>query len=207
MVRHLTRPYFLEPCGSKMLLWRCYNTKEASWFRSKVPKMILAETDVEDFNTFTGCAVSFKHMLWTCFKVISQNCEKRFTIFLCNSWSLLDFCHFFLILLSWLRNFVQSQQQKNKIKFGSLLRGGVVGGSVGASSFGWFLGGFGWFLLVEGDFGWFQVVCCFSSYISVTAYRTLNSLWYSCWHVIDWDHSIFLFKVKKQEKNYCCPVA
>ena len=95
----------------------------------------------------------------------SQNCEKGFTIFLCNSWSLLDFCHFFLILLSWLRNFVQSQQQKNKIKFGSLLRGGVVGGSVGASSFGWFLGGFGWFLLVEGDFGWFQVVHCLRSYI------------------------------------------
>ena len=113
---------------------------------------------------------------------------------------MLDFCHFFLILLSWLRNFVQSQQQKNKIKFGSLLRGGVVGSSVGASIFGWFLGGFGWFLLVEGDFGWFQVVCCFSSYINFTAYRTLNSLLYSWAHVIDCGHSIFLFKVKQQEK-------
>ena len=207
MVRHLTRPYFLEPCGSKILLWRCYNTKEASWFRSKVPKMILAETDVEDFNTFTGYAVSFKHMLWTCFKVISQNCEKGFTIFLCNSWSLLDFCHFFLILLFWLRNHVQIQQQKSKVRFGASLRGGVVGGSVGASSFGWFLGGFGWFLLDEGDFGWFQVVCCFSSYINFTAYRTLNSLLYLWSHLIDWDHSIFLFKVKQQEKNYYCLVA
>ena len=137
----------------------------------------------------------------------SQNCEKGFTIFLCNSWSLLDFCHFFLILLSWLRNHVQIQQQKSKVRFGASLRGGLVEGSVGASSFGWFLGGFGWFLLVEGDFGWFQVVCCFSSYINFTAYRTLNSLLYSWWHVIDWGHSIFLFKVKQQEKNYCCLVA
>ena len=30
-------------------------------------------------------------------------------------------------------------------RFGSSLRNGVVGGSVGASSFGWFLGGFGCF--------------------------------------------------------------
>ena len=123
-----------------------------------------------------------------------------FTIFLCNSWSLLDFHHFFLILLSWLRNHVRSQQQKNKVRFGSSLRGGVVGGSVRASSFGWFL-------LVEGDFGWFQVVCCFSSYISFTAYRTFTFLLYSWSHVIDWGHSIFLFKVKQQEKNYCYLVA
>ena len=146
-------------------------------------------------------------MLQTCFKVISQNCEKGFTIFLCNSWSLLDFHHFFLILLSWLRNHVQSQLQKKKLRFGSSLRGGMVGGSVGASSFGWFLAGFGWFLLVAGDFGWFQMVCYFSSYINFAAYRTLNSLLYSWSHVIDWDHSIFLFKVKQQENNYCCLVA
>ena len=78
------------------------------------------------------------------------------------------------------------------VRFGSLLRVGVVcvcvyvcvcvcvcvcGGvaSVGAGSFGWLVGGFGWFLLVEGDFRWFQVVCCFSSYIDFTAYRTLSS--------------------------------
>ena len=77
----------------------------------------------------------------------------------------------------------------------------------GSSSFGWCLGGFGWFLLVEGDFGWFQVVCCFSSYISFTACRTLNSLLYSQSHVIDQGHSVFLFKVKQQEKNCCCLVA
>ena len=178
-----------------MLLWRCYTTKEASRFKNKVPKMILAETNVETFNTFIGYAILFKHMLWNCFKVISQNCEKGFTIFLCNSWLLLDFRHFILIRLSWLRNHVQSS-----------LCGGMVGGSIGASSFGWFLGGFGWFLLVEGDFGWFPVVCCFSSYINFTAYRTLNSLLCSCSHVIDWGHSIFLFKIKQQEKNYCCLV-
>ena len=58
-------------------------------------------------------------------------------------------------------------------------------GSVGVTSFGWILGGFGWFLLVEDDFGWFPLVSCFSSYIDLTAYRTLNSLLYSCSHVID----------------------
>ena len=119
---------------------------------------------------------------------------------------MLDFRHFFLILLSWLKNHVQSQQQKIKVRFGSSLRDKVVGGSVGASSFGWFLGGFGWFLLVEGDFIWFQVVCCFSS-INITTYRTLNSLLYSWSHVIDWGHSIFLFKVKQQEKKYYCLVS
>ena len=34
----------------------------------------------------------------------------------------------------------------------------MAGVSVGASSFGWFLGGFGWFLSVEGGFGRFQLV-------------------------------------------------
>ena len=63
MVSHPTRPYFLESCGSEMLLWRCYTTKEASRFKNKVPKMILAETNVETFNTFIGYAISFKYML------------------------------------------------------------------------------------------------------------------------------------------------
>ena len=34
-----------------MLLWRRYTTKEASRFRNKVAKIILAETNVETFNT------------------------------------------------------------------------------------------------------------------------------------------------------------
>ena len=77
-----------------MLLWRCYTTKEAPRFKSKVPKIVLAETNIETFNTFIGYAI-FKYMLQTCLKVIPQSCEKGFTIFLCNSWSLLDFRHFF----------------------------------------------------------------------------------------------------------------
>ena len=142
-------------------------------------------------NLYRLCNL-IKTYLVNLFKVISQNCEKGFTISLCNSWSLVDFRHFFLILLSWLGNHVQSHQQENKVRYGSSLRGGVVGGSVGASSFGWFLGHFGWFLLVEDNFGWFHVVCCFSGYINFTAYRTLNSLLYLWSHVIDWGHSIFL---------------
>ena len=71
------------------------------------------------------------------------------------------------------------------MRSGSSLRGKVVRGSIGASSFGWFLGGLRWFLLVEGDFGWFQVVFCFSSYVNFAVYRTLNSLLYSSSHVID----------------------
>ena len=116
-----------------------YTTKEASQFRNKVAKIILAEINVETFNSFIVFAISFKHMLKTCFKVISQNCQKGFPILHCNSWSLLDFGHFFLILLSWLRSHVQSQQQKHKVRFGSSLRGGLVGGFVGGSSFGLFL--------------------------------------------------------------------
>ena len=93
MVRHLNKPYFLESGGSDMLLWRCYIIKEALQFRNKVAKIILAKKNIETFNTLIGYAISFK--------VIFQNCsqKKGFTICLCDSWSLLDFCHFLLILL------------------------------------------------------------------------------------------------------------
>ena len=128
MIRHITWHYFLEPCGSAILLWCCYTTKEVSQFRTKVAKIILAETNVETFNTFIGYVILFKYILWTCFKVISQNCEEGFTICLYDSWSLLDFCYFFLILLSWLWNHEQSQQQKNKVRSGGSLRGGVARG-------------------------------------------------------------------------------
>ena len=128
MIRHITWHYFLESCGSAILLWCCYTTKEASQFRTKVAKIILAETNVETFNTFIGYVILFKYILWTCFKVISQNCEEGFTICLYDSWSLLDFCYFFLILLSWLWNHEQSQQQKNKVRSGGSLRGGVARG-------------------------------------------------------------------------------
>ena len=112
-----------------------------------------------------------------------------------------------VIVLSWLWNHVQSQQQKNKVGFAGSLRGGVAGGSGEASSFGWFLGGFQCFLLVACDIGWFQVVCCISSYTNFTTYRRVFSLLHSWTHVIDWGHSIFLFKVRQPEKDYCCLVA
>ena len=59
MVRHLTRPYFLESCESEILLWHCYTTNE----ENKVSKIILAETDIETSNTFIGYAIWFKHKL------------------------------------------------------------------------------------------------------------------------------------------------
>ena len=46
-----------------MLLWLSYTTKEASQFRNKVSKIILAETNVETFNTFIDDAISSKHVL------------------------------------------------------------------------------------------------------------------------------------------------
>ena len=63
MIRHLTRPYFLESCGSKVLFCFCYTTKKASRFRIKVANIILAETNAETFNTFIVHAISLKHML------------------------------------------------------------------------------------------------------------------------------------------------
>ena len=57
-----------------------------------------------------------------------------------------------------------------------------------------------------GDIGWFQVVCCFSSYTNFITYRRVISLLHSRTHVIDRGHLIFLFKVRQQEKDYCCLV-
>ena len=107
----------------------------------------------------------------------------------------------FLIMKSCSKSTVES-----KIRFRGSLRGGVPGVSVGTSIFGWFLGGFGWFLLVEDNFEWFQVVWCFSSYTNCTAYRRVNSLVYSWSHVIDWDHASSSFKIKLQKIYYCCVV-
>ena len=45
-----------------MLLLRCYTTIEASRFRNKVKKVILAEANVEMFNIL-GYAITFKHIL------------------------------------------------------------------------------------------------------------------------------------------------
>ena len=121
--------------------------------------------------------------------------------FACDSWLLLNVSHFFVILLSWLWNHVQSQQLKNNVRSGGLLGVAVVWGSVGVSSFGRFLGGFGGFLLVEWDFRWFQEVCCYNSYKNFTAYRRDNYL-LLLMVARDWLRSlteIFLFKVKLQK--------
>ena len=135
-------------------------------------------------------------MLWTCFKVISLNCEKGSTICFCDSWSLLDFCHFFLILFFWLWNHVQSQQQENKVRSGCSLYGGVVGGSGGAISFGWFLGGFVWCLLVAGDFKWFQMVRFFSTVVTRISQHT-DKLFLYCTHGRTWFTDVIRFCYSK----------
>ena len=114
-----------------------------------------------------------------------------------------------VILLSWLWNHVQSQQVKNNVRLDGSLRGGVMGSSGGANSYGWFLGGFRWFLLVADDIGWFQVVCCFSSYMNFTTYRRIICLRYSWTHVIDWGHSISLIQSKTATKRllFSCRLA
>ena len=84
------------------------------------------------------------------------------------------------------------------------MRGGVAEGPVGGSGFWWFLGGFGWFLLVDDNFGLFHMVCCFSSFTNFAVYRRVNYSLFSWSHVIGLCHSIFLFKVKLQD---CCLVA
>ena len=62
------------------------------------------------------------------------------------------------------------------------------------------LGGFGWFLLFEDNFGWFQMICCFSSYTNFTACRRGNSLLFSWLHVIDWGRSFFYSKQNSKKK-------
>ena len=68
-------------------------------------------------------------------------------------------------------------------------------------------------LMVFDGFCWLQMIlvgfrrfCCFSSYTNFTAYRRVIFSLYPWTHVIEWGHSIFLFKVKQQEKDYCCLV-
>ena len=67
---------------------------------------------------------------------------------------------------------------------------------IGASILGWFLGGFGWFLLVEDNFGWFQVDCCFSSYTNFTTYKKkVNSLSYSLPYHTEQSENKWLFPI------------
>ena len=103
-------------------------------------------------------------------------------------------------LLSWSWNHVQRQQKKSNVRFGGSLRGGLRW-----CKYFWLVSW--WFRMVSvgwGYFGWFQVVCCFNSYTNLTAYRRVNFLLYSWSHVFDWGRSLILFKVKQQEKDYCC---
>ena len=67
---------------------------------------------------------------------------------------------------------------------------------ISASILGWFLGGFGWFLLVEDNFGWFQVDCCFSSYTNFTTYKKkVNSLSYSLPYHTEQSENKWLFPI------------
>ena len=77
---------------------------------------------------------------------------------------------------------------------------GWLGGSVGASSLGWFLSGFGWFLLVEDNFWLFSFVCCFSSYTNFTAYRRVITV------ARDWIRSLdFFIQSKTTRKTFLLP--
>ena len=107
-----------------------------------------------------------------------------------------------VVLLSWLWNYVQSQQQKDKVRFVGSLRGrraGVPVKQVLSSDF--------W--VVYDDFCWLWVIsdgfCRFSSYTNFTTYRGVISLLYFVF--LDWGHLVFLFKVRQQERYYCCLVA
>ena len=88
-----------------------------------------------------------------------------------------------LLLLFWLWNHVLSQQQKNKVRFVGSLCCGVAGGPGEASSFGWFLGGFRWFLLVAGDIGWFQG---FAVLVVTRISRHSEELFLYCTHEHTW---------------------
>ena len=100
---------------------------------------------------------------------------------LCDSWLLLDFCQFFpnSTLLIMKPCSKSTAEKQGKIWWLVARCSWLVVGFVGASSFGCFLGGFGWFLLVEDNFGWLQVVCYFSSYTDFTVYRRVISLLHS----------------------------
>ena len=87
------------------------------------------------------------------------------------------------------------------LKFVGSLRGGVTQVSGEASSFGWFLGRFRWFLLVAVDIAWLQVVYYFSSYTNFTTYRRVISLLYSWTQVIDWIEIILFFYSKEDSKK------
>ena len=66
----------------------------------------------------------------------------------------------------------------------------MAGVSVGASSFGWFLGGCGWFLSVEGGFGRFQLV---SGLVVTPVSHHTEELTLYCTHGRTWLTEVILF--------------
>ena len=103
----------------------------------------------------------------------------------------------FLILFSWLRNHVQSQQQRNKVRFGSFSAVGWLGVPMVQVVFGGFCS-LRWYPLVSGGL-------LFNNYINFTAYRTLNSLLYSWLQVIEWDYLEFFIQSKTARKKLLLP--
>ena len=67
-----------------------------------------------------------------------------------------------VILLCWLWNHVQRQQQKNKVRFVDSFRGGVAGGvpvkQVVSGGFWVFSDGFCWLRVISDSFRWFAVL-------------------------------------------------
>ena len=102
---------------------------------------------------------------------------------------MLDLRYFFLILLSWLKKHVQSQQQKNKVGFGSSLRGEIIRGSVGVIVLGGFwvvLDGFCWLRVTSYGFRWFAVLV--ASILQHTEHLTLY-----CTHGRTWLTEVIRF--------------
>ena len=100
------------------------------------------------------CKLVLKKSLWIM--------RKGSQIFLCDSWSLLDFVRF---------------------------------GFVFASNFKWFLGDFGWLLLVESDFGWFQVVGCL---VVTPISQHAEKLTLYCTHGRTWLNEVFDFFIQSK---------
>ena len=128
----------------------------------------------------------------------------------CKPFLTASFCHFFLILLSWLWDHVQIQQHKNKVRLVARCAVEWLGGSVGASSFGWFLGGFCWLRIISDGFRLFAILVI----IPISHHTEEVTLYYT--HGRMWLTEIIQFfiqseknkaKKKQREKDYCCLVA
>ena len=116
----------------------------------------------------------------------------------CKPFLTASFCHFFLILLSWLWDHVQIQQHKNKVRLVARCAVEWLGGSVGASSFGWFLGGFCWLRIISDGFRLFAILVIIPishNTEKLTLYYNHGRMWFT--EIITFFHS----KWKKQSKK------